>query len=118
MQSDTLAGNAIIKQQQSQIWLDTKVKYMKESNTHAGNATIKQQQSQLLLDTKGQYMKESNTLADSVQNNSRKSQVLENTKKNTWRNLAYHKDSGLTGVKQENINYQHHKLEDQVIWHC
>ena len=35
---------------------------MKESNTLAGNATIKQQRREVLLGTKEQYMKESNTL--------------------------------------------------------
>ena len=38
-------------------------KYMKESNTVAGNATIKQLQRDVLLDTKGQYMKKSKSFA-------------------------------------------------------
>ena len=36
---------------------------MKESNTLSGNASIKQLQKEVLLNTKGQYMKESNTPA-------------------------------------------------------
>ena len=35
---------------------------MKDSNTLAGNATIKQLQREILLDTEVQYMKELNTL--------------------------------------------------------
>ena len=42
---------------------------MKDSNIIAGNATIKQQQKEVLLNTKGQYMKESNTLVNSVEKN-------------------------------------------------
>ena len=53
-ESNTLAGNAIIKQNQREILLNTKVQYMKGWNIFAGNATIKQQQKEVLLDTKGQ----------------------------------------------------------------
>ena len=42
-ESNTLAGNATINQQQKEILVNTKGQYMKESNTLAGNATIKQQ---------------------------------------------------------------------------
>ena len=57
-----LAVNATIKQLQSQVLLNTKEEFMKESNTLAGNATIKPLQSQVSLCTKGQHMKESNTI--------------------------------------------------------
>ena len=50
-ESNIHAGNANIKQLQSQLLLSTKGQYMKESNIHAGNATIKQLQSQILLST-------------------------------------------------------------------
>ena len=43
---------------QRDILLDIKGQYMKESNTNAGNAIIKQLQREVLLNTKGQYMKE------------------------------------------------------------
>ena len=56
-ESDTLAGNAIIKQQQRDILLNTKGQCMKESCILAANATIKQHQKDILLNTKGQYMK-------------------------------------------------------------
>ena len=39
---------------------------MKESNTLVGNATIKQLTKEVLLKTKGQHMKESNTLVGNV----------------------------------------------------
>ena len=61
MESDTLVGNAIIKQLQSPVLLGTKGQYMKESNTLAGNATIKQLQREILCSTKGQHIIESNT---------------------------------------------------------
>ena len=46
-----------------EVLLNTKEQWMKESNTLSGNASIKQQQKEVLLNTKGQYMKESNTPA-------------------------------------------------------
>ena len=63
MESDTLAGNATIKQLQREILLNTKEQYMKESNTLVGNATIKQHPKEILLNTKGQYKRVSNTNA-------------------------------------------------------
>ena len=51
------------------ILLNTNGQYMMESNTLAGNATIKQLQRDILLNTKGQSMKESNTLANNVAKN-------------------------------------------------
>ena len=59
MESNILAGNAIIKHIQKKIWLDIKEQYMMESNTLASNAAIKQLQCPILLDIKEQYMKES-----------------------------------------------------------
>ena len=41
-ESDTLAGNATIKQIQREVWHDTKGEYMMDSNTLAANVTIKQ----------------------------------------------------------------------------
>ena len=52
---------------------------MKESNSLAGNATIKQLQREILLNTKGQYMKESNTLVDNVAYNFLRKEVLQDT---------------------------------------
>ena len=62
-ESNTLAGNATIKQVQRAILVSIKGQCMKESNILAGNATIKQAQKAPLLNMKGQYIKESNTLA-------------------------------------------------------
>ena len=59
-ESNFLAGNATIKQQQKEILLNTKLQYMKESFILEANATIKQQQNEVLVNTKGHYMKESN----------------------------------------------------------
>ena len=47
----------------SQVWPNTKGQYMKESNTLADNANIKQNQKDILFGTKRQCMKESDTLA-------------------------------------------------------
>ena len=55
-ESNTIAGNATIKQLQRDVLLDTKGQYMKKSNTIPGNATIKKLQKEVLLSTKGQYM--------------------------------------------------------------
>ena len=63
-ESNILASNATIKQQQKEVLLNTKGQYMKESNILAGNATIKQQQKDVLLNTKGKYTMESNILVD------------------------------------------------------
>ena len=52
---------------------------MKESNTLAGNAIIKQLQREVLLNTKGQYMMESNTLVGNVANNFLTRDILVNT---------------------------------------
>ena len=54
------------KQLQREILLSTQGKYMKESNILAGNATINQQQGNILLNTKEQFMKKLNTLAGNV----------------------------------------------------
>ena len=59
-ESNTLVGNATIKQLQREVLLNTKGQYMKESNTLADNATIKLLQRAVLLNTKGRYMKELN----------------------------------------------------------
>ena len=59
--SNTLAGNATIKQHLKEILLNTKGQCMKESNTLAGNATIKQLQREVFIDTKGYFMRESNS---------------------------------------------------------
>ena len=56
IESNFLAGNAIIKQLQKEVSHNTKGQYMKESNFLAGNAIIKQHQKDILLDTKGHYM--------------------------------------------------------------
>ena len=74
-ESNFLAGNATIKQNQKDLLLNTKGQYTKESNILAGNATIEQHQKEILLNTKGQYMKESNTLQamQLSSNNKRKS---------------------------------------------
>ena len=53
-----LANNAIIKQLKSQVLLNTKGQYMKESNTLAGIVIMKQLQKEVLFNIKGQYMKE------------------------------------------------------------
>ena len=53
-----------------------------ESNSLAGNATIKQQQKEVLLITKEQYMKESNFLADIAVCNLLLGQVSQGTKGN------------------------------------
>ena len=45
-------------QHQQEVLLNIKGQYMKESNTLAGNAIIKQQQKEILLNTKEKYMKE------------------------------------------------------------
>ena len=50
-ESNFLAGNAIIKQQQKQVLLNTKGQYMKESNFLVVNATIKQLERDILLNT-------------------------------------------------------------------
>ena len=55
-ESNFLAGNATIKQDQKNVFINTKRQYMKESNTLAGNVTIKQVERRALHDTKGQYM--------------------------------------------------------------
>ena len=55
-ESNTIAGNATIKQLQRDVLLDTKGQYMKKSNTIPGNATIEQLQREVFLSTKGQYM--------------------------------------------------------------
>ena len=60
-ESNTLEGNVTSKQQQKEIFRDTKVQDIKESNNHAGNAIIKQHQKEFLLNTKGHYLKESTT---------------------------------------------------------
>ena len=59
-ESNTLEGNVTIRQQQKEIFCDTKVQYMKQSNNHAGNATMMQHQKEILLITRGHYMKELN----------------------------------------------------------
>ena len=59
-ESNTLAGNAIIKQHLKDTLLNTKGKYMKESNTLAGNAGNNSPEREVLLDTKNQYMRVSN----------------------------------------------------------
>ena len=51
----------------NQIWSNTKGEYMKESNTLAGNAPIKQVQRDILMNIKGQSMKELNTLVYSAE---------------------------------------------------
>ena len=79
MESDTVAGNATIKQLQRAILQDTKWQFMKESNFIAGNATIKQLQRIILLNTKGQYMKESNILANNVVKKFHQREVLQET---------------------------------------
>ena len=61
-ESNTLAGNAAIKQLKKDILINKKIwQYMKESNTRVDNASCKQLQRVILLDTKWQYLKESNT---------------------------------------------------------
>ena len=67
MESSTLAGNVAIKQ--------LEIQYMKESNSLADNAIIKQHQKEVLLNTKGQYIKKSNTLACNAGNNSLKMEL-------------------------------------------
>ena len=62
-ESNTLVGNATIKQLQRGVLQNTEGHYMEESNSLVGNATIKQLLREVLLNTKGQYMKESNSLA-------------------------------------------------------
>ena len=54
-ESNTLARNATIKQQQEEVLLNTKGQYMKETNTLAGNNSLRKE---ILLNTKGKYMKE------------------------------------------------------------
>ena len=49
MVSNTIAGNATMKQLQREVLFDTKGQYMKESNTLEGNVNIKQQQKGDLL---------------------------------------------------------------------
>ena len=78
-ESNTLAGNATIKQHQKEILLDTKGQYMKVSNTLVYNATIKQHKNEILLDTKGKYMKVSNTLACIVARNLLPGQISQGT---------------------------------------
>ena len=46
-----------MKQLQREVLFDTKGQYMKESNTLEGNATIKEQQKEIFCDKKVQYMK-------------------------------------------------------------
>ena len=43
-----------------------KAQYMKDSNILAGNATIKQNKTEILLNTRGQYQKESNILVSNA----------------------------------------------------
>ena len=62
----TVVKSVDIRCHTSKVWKDIGGLYMKESNTLAGNATIKQLQRGILRNTKGQYMKESNTLEDNV----------------------------------------------------
>ena len=45
----------------SKVDFNTKRQCMKESNTLAGNATIKQLQREVCIDTKGYFIKESNS---------------------------------------------------------
>ena len=52
-ESNTFAGNAIIKQIERDILLNTKRQYMKESNTHAVNATLNSHLRLEVLNTKG-----------------------------------------------------------------
>ena len=49
MVSNTITGNATMKQLQREVLFDTKGQYMKESNTLEDNATIKEQQNKLGL---------------------------------------------------------------------
>ena len=68
-----------------QLLLNTKGKYMKESNTLAGNASIKQLQMDILLKTKGQYLKESNSLAGNATNKQHQKAILQDTKRKDMR---------------------------------
>ena len=51
-----------------------------ESNTLVGNAAIKQHQKEILMNTKGQYMKELDSRAGIVLNNTLLGQILKSTK--------------------------------------
>ena len=53
---------------------------MRESNILANNATIKQNQKEILLNTKGQYMKELDSHAGIAINNILLEQILQSTK--------------------------------------
>ena len=55
-ESNTLVGNATIKQLQKEVLPNIKGQYMKDSNILADNATIKQLQKEVLANTRGQYM--------------------------------------------------------------
>ena len=80
--------------------LNTKGQYMKESNTLAGNAIIKQLQRKVLPNTKGQYIKESNTLAGNVENNLPGSQISIFTKWKDIENKKPNKDKGLVNKRK------------------
>ena len=53
---------------------------MKESNIHVGNATIKQQKKEVFVNTKGQYMKELDSHAGIVSDSILLGKILQSTK--------------------------------------
>ena len=55
-ESNTVAGNATIKQVEREILFYTKGQYIKESTTLVSNTTIKQLKLEILLNIKGQDM--------------------------------------------------------------
>ena len=63
MESNTLADNVTMKQQQREILRNTHAQYMKELNTLAVNVSIKLHKRDILLNTNGRYMNESSTFA-------------------------------------------------------
>ena len=66
-ESSRLAGNVIINQLQSSMFLNTEGYHIKkQTNILAGIEDIGQLQRKVLLDTKGQYIKESYMLAGSA----------------------------------------------------
>ena len=78
-ESNTLAGNAIIKPLQRTILRSKERAVHKGVNTLAGNATMRQHQMEILLDTDGQYMKESSTLTSIVDSNLYPAKVSQST---------------------------------------
>ena len=78
-ESNTLAGNATIKQLQKEVLLNIKRQYMKESNTHVYNAEKNLLLIQIWLNTKGKYMKKSNTFVCNVTINHPLRQILPDT---------------------------------------